>query len=100
MAVLNSAFSKSWYLIRKKIIKYLMDYAHVIYLFIYFGHQIFDGNDDGASVTCCELPYPIVVRYLRFRPVSWHEKICLRVGVFGKGNVTGKCVLLKVRRES
>jgi len=45
--------------------------------------KIFDGNKDGSSISCCELPYPIVIRYLRFRPVSWQEKICLRVGVFG-----------------
>ena len=51
--------------------------------------QIFDGNKDAGSVSCCELPYPLVVRYIRFKPVSWEKKICLRVGVFGKGNVTG-----------
>ena len=43
-------------------------------------------------MSCCELPYPIVIRYLRFRPVSWEEKICWRVGVYGIGNVTGKYI--------
>ena len=51
--------------------------------------QIFDGNKDGGSISCCELPYHLVVRYLRFKPVSWESKICLRIGVFGIGNVTG-----------
>ena len=57
-------------------------------------NQIFDGNNDGDSISCCELPYPIVVRYIRFRPVSWEDKICMRVGVFGIGNVTGNFFLL------
>lgn len=78
---------------------YSLEYSSddVTYNGYYFNKdlKIFDGNDDGASVTCCELPYPIVVRYLRFRPVSWHEKICLRVGVFGKGNVTAHKAITK-----
>lgn len=59
--------------------------------------QIFDGNKDGGSITCCELPYHLVVRYLRFKPVSWESKICLRIGVFGIGNVTGKYKSIIIR---
>jgi len=55
--------------------------------------KIFEGNKDGSSISCCELPYPIVIRYLRFRPVSWQDKICLRVGVFGIGNVTAHDII-------
>lgn len=57
--------------------------------------KIFDGNKDAGSVSCCELPYPLVVRYIRFKPVSWEKKICLRVGVFGKGNVTAHTIITK-----
>lgn len=59
--------------------------------------QIFDGNKDGGSISCCELPYHLVVRYLRFKPVSWESKICLRIGVFGIGNVTGKYKSIIIR---
>lgn len=58
--------------------------------FFFVFMQVFDGNKDGGNISCCELPYSIVVRYIRFKPVSWDTKICLRVGVFGTGNVTGK----------
>ncbi|XP_073229209.1 uncharacterized protein [Porites lutea] len=50
--------------------------------------KVFDGNKDGGSISCCELPYPMVVRYVRFKPISWVDNICLRVGIYGIGNVT------------
>jgi len=55
--------------------------------------KIFDGNKDGSTISCCELPYHLVVRYLRFKPVSWESKICLRIGVFGVGNVTAQTII-------
>ncbi|XP_078343675.1 uncharacterized protein LOC144629317 isoform X2 [Oculina patagonica] len=55
--------------------------------------KVFDGNKDGGSISCCDLPYPLVIRYIRFKPVSWDTKICLRVGVFGTGNVTANTII-------
>ncbi|XP_031573712.1 coadhesin-like [Actinia tenebrosa] len=45
---------------------------------------VFNGNTDGNSIVCHELPYEITARYLRFRPKEWNANtICLRIGVFG-----------------
>ena len=78
------------YRLRNQISK-LNNKSKLVFLFFFFLlRQVFDGNKDGGTISCCELPYHLVVRYLRFKPVSWDAKICLRIGVFGIGNVTGK----------
>lgn len=72
----------------------------MVFLLLFRLIQIFDGNKDGSTISCCELPYHLVVRYLRFKPVSWDSKICLRIGVFGIGNVTGKYQYQKAKEHN
>lgn len=90
-SVKDGSITTSW------VKKYSLEYSSdgETYNGYYFNKdlKIFDGNSDGGSISCCKLPYPVVVRYLRFKPVSWEEKICLRIGVYGIGNVTAHDII-------
>ncbi|XP_021341253.1 hemicentin-2-like isoform X2 [Mizuhopecten yessoensis] len=45
--------------------------------------KIFEGNHDHDTKNKHELPVPVIARFLRINPVSWSEKISLRVEAFG-----------------
>ncbi|XP_069115632.1 hemicentin-1-like [Argopecten irradians] len=45
--------------------------------------KLFEGNNDHDTKRTHELPVPVIARFLRINPVSWSEKISLRVEAFG-----------------
>ncbi|KAK3700595.1 hypothetical protein QZH41_001586 [Actinostola sp. cb2023] len=45
--------------------------------------KVFPGNNDRHSVVSHKLSKPIIARYIRFRPQSWHGHISMRVGLYG-----------------
>ncbi|XP_078374694.1 uncharacterized protein LOC144658198 [Oculina patagonica] len=45
--------------------------------------KIFDGNTDQDTVVYHELNPPITARFIRFRPVAWHNHISMRVELYG-----------------
>ena len=51
-------------------------------LFYYF-RQIFVGNDNQYTVVGHNLKEPIVARYIRIHPVTWHGLISMRAEMYG-----------------
>jgi len=49
----------------------------------HFEPKIFGGNMDKNTERRHYLNAPVVARYVRFHPVSWHRKIGMRAGVIG-----------------
>ena len=45
--------------------------------------QVFDGNTDKDTVISHELNPPIEAAFIRFRPVTWHSWISMRVELYG-----------------
>ena len=41
------------------------------------------GNTDGTTVVSHDLTPPIAARYIRFRPIAWHQVIAMRVELYG-----------------
>ncbi|XP_078374837.1 uncharacterized protein LOC144658301 [Oculina patagonica] len=46
-------------------------------------NKVFNGNADRDSVVYHGLSPPITARYIRFRPVAWHNHISMRVELYG-----------------
>ncbi|KAG5265323.1 hypothetical protein AALO_G00240990 [Alosa alosa] len=46
-------------------------------------HKVFKGNDNPVDEVRCYLPKPVLTRYLRIRPVSWENGICMRFELYG-----------------
>ncbi|KAK3612149.1 hypothetical protein CHS0354_016528 [Potamilus streckersoni] len=47
--------------------------------------EIYFGNEDGNKIKVNTLKYPIITRYLQFRPQRWNQFISMRVEVYGCG---------------
>ncbi|KAL4229221.1 biological adhesion [Mactra antiquata] len=45
--------------------------------------EIFSGNDNGNDVVKRTLIYPVIARYIKFRPQRWNQFISMRVDVAG-----------------
>ncbi|XP_078355885.1 uncharacterized protein LOC144640668 [Oculina patagonica] len=45
--------------------------------------KTFDGNTDWKSIVYHELQPPVIARFIRIRPVSWHGQITMRVELYG-----------------
>lgn len=52
-----------------------------------FVKQVFEGNKDATSIVKQEFPAPVRAQYIRIYPVSYEEWPCLRVELYGKGNL-------------
>ncbi|KAL2076767.1 hypothetical protein ACEWY4_027636 [Coilia grayii] len=46
-------------------------------------HKEFVGNSNPVDEVRRSLPRPMLTRYLRIRPMSWHNGICMRFEVYG-----------------
>ena len=51
--------------------------------FVHFTFQIFNGNSDRYSVVRHHLDEPIISRYIRLHPETWHIHISMRVELYG-----------------
>ena len=47
------------------------------------GFQIFPGNDNPTDEARSFLPKQTLARYVRVRPISWEQGICMRFEVYG-----------------
>lgn len=45
--------------------------------------QIFEGNVNPTDVARALLPKPTLTRYIRIRPMTWEQGICMRFEVYG-----------------
>ena len=48
-----------------------------------FYFKVFDGNNDQFTVVSHNLQNPIITRYIRINPVSYHTGVALRVDFYG-----------------
>ncbi|XP_016303779.1 neuropilin-1a-like [Sinocyclocheilus anshuiensis] len=46
-------------------------------------HMVFHGNQNPTDEVRARLPKPTLTRYLRIRPLSWEQGICMRFEVYG-----------------
>ncbi|XP_059357374.1 neuropilin-1a-like isoform X2 [Carassius carassius] len=46
-------------------------------------HMVFNGNQNPTDEVRARLPKPTLTRYLRIRPLSWVQGICMRFEVYG-----------------
>ncbi|KAM4626525.1 neuropilin-2 [Discoglossus pictus] len=46
-------------------------------------HKIFPGNNDPTEVVLNKIPQPVLTRFVRFRPQTWHTGIAMRVELYG-----------------
>uniref|UniRef100_A0A8C5PCX5 Neuropilin n=1 Tax=Leptobrachium leishanense TaxID=445787 RepID=A0A8C5PCX5_9ANUR len=46
-------------------------------------HKIFPGNNDPTEVVLNKIPQPVLTRFVRFRPQTWHRGIAMRVELYG-----------------
>ncbi|XP_063788726.1 neuropilin-2 isoform X1 [Pseudophryne corroboree] len=46
-------------------------------------HRIFPGNNDPTEVVLNKIPQPVLTRFVRFRPQTWHTGVAMRVELFG-----------------
>ena len=51
--------------------------------------QVFQANNDATEVVLNKLHSPLLTRFVRVRPQTWHTGIALRLELFGC-RVTGK----------
>ena len=49
---------------------------------IFFGLQVFQGNNDPDTVVTNMLKMAVNAHYVRIKPQSWHNHIALRAEVF------------------
>lgn len=81
---------------RRFVTSYSMSYSNdssVWYFYKDANHlegKIFGGNMDKNTERRHYLNVPVVARYIRFHPVSWHRRIGMRAGVIGCKH-TGEC---------
>lgn len=54
--------------------------------------QVFPGNSDATEVVLNRLHTPLLTRFVRVRPQTWHAGIALRLELFGC-RVTGEVAL-------
>lgn len=45
--------------------------------------QVFNGNQNPTDEVRVRLPKPTLTRYLRIRPMTWEQGICMRFEVYG-----------------
>lgn len=45
--------------------------------------QVFHGNQNPTDEVRARLPKPTLTRYLRIRPLTWEQGICMRFEVYG-----------------
>lgn len=45
--------------------------------------QIFRGNENPTDEVRAFLPKPTLARYIRIRPLSWEQGICMRFEIYG-----------------
>lgn len=45
--------------------------------------QVFEGNVDGRGEVSNAFIPPIVTRYLRVTPLSWHQRVAMKVALLG-----------------
>lgn len=55
--------------------------------------QVFQANNDATEVVLNKLHSPLLTRFVRVRPQTWHSGIALRLELFGC-RVTGEVGLL------
>jgi neuropilin 2 len=53
--------------------------------------QVFQANNDATEVVLNKLHTPLLTRFIRIRPQTWHSGIALRLELFGC-RVTGEVV--------
>ena len=53
------------------------DWNHLFYF------KVFDGNSDQFTVVSHKLQDPIITRYIRINPISYHLDIALRADFYG-----------------
>ena len=58
-------------------------YYHILPSVTVLLFQEFSGNSDEDSVVYHQLNPPIRARYIRFRPIKWHDWISMRVELYG-----------------
>ncbi|XP_016082720.1 neuropilin-2 isoform X3 [Ornithorhynchus anatinus] len=46
-------------------------------------HKIFQANTDATEVVLNKIPTPVLTRFIRIRPQTWHTGIALRLELFG-----------------
>ncbi|MEE6490242.1 hypothetical protein FKM82_015811 [Ascaphus truei] len=46
-------------------------------------HKIFPGNNDPTEVVLNKIPQPVLTRFVRVRPQTWHSGIALRLELYG-----------------
>ncbi|XP_022805050.1 uncharacterized protein LOC111342257 [Stylophora pistillata] len=49
----------------------------------HFAAKVFKGNTDSDTVVYDTLTPPIITRYIRFKPAEWHNRISMRVEIYG-----------------
>ena len=45
--------------------------------------KVFPGNNDRYTPVSSDLKYPIITRYIRIHPESWHGHISMRAEFYG-----------------
>ncbi|KAL9951704.1 hypothetical protein ACROYT_G044426 [Oculina patagonica] len=74
---------------RQWVTKYKLQYSNIEVTFRFYIEQgettdkEFAGNEDRDTVVSHELNPPIRARFIRFVPVSWHNRISMRVELYG-----------------
>ncbi|PFX33161.1 Coagulation factor V [Stylophora pistillata] len=48
-----------------------------------FAAMVFKGNADSDTVVYNALAPPIITRYIRFKPAEWHNRISIRIEIYG-----------------
>ena len=72
---------------------FLLKYCkcHNLFLFLFFLSQDIEGNTNEDEVSVKTFLTPFIAKFVRIRPVTWHQTICLRIELYGcEGKVSNK----------
>ena len=61
----------------------LFEFHGKIDYFEFFIFKVFPGNNDRYTPVGKDLKYPIITRYIRVHPESWHKRIAMRAEFYG-----------------
>ena len=72
---------------------FLLKYSkcHNLFVFLFFFSQDIEGNTNEDKVSVKTFLTPFIAKFVRIRPVTWHQTICLRIELYGcEGKVLNK----------
>lgn len=54
-----------------------------INIYVWYPSQMFKGNSDGNSIHYNVFEVPIIAQWVRINPTRWHDRISMRVELYG-----------------